>query len=334
MALPFQNPMMGGQQPDPIMPPRVPWAQDPAITMASIGLLSGRNLNEGFANLAQTVPAGMAAKAGMQQFMLAQQERQKKQAEEDARRAQMNDVIKNWSGLSPEQRALFMADPSSFSDYAVSTMAPQETYRPLIDPAERAKYGIKPDDDAPYQVSADNKVSAIGGASTNISLTDGKLTEGQSKDVNYYTRGRYSDIELSGVERQLTQLDQSLWSNVPIAGNYALSPEYQTAQRAAREFLAVVLRKDTGAAVTPAEFSLYGPMFIPAPGDSDQVLAAKRKARDRAMDAIRTGLGDKRSIAEDVDKQIEAEMSAAGVPPPAAGGGDAGVVDWQTYFGQ
>lgn len=124
MAFPFQNPMMGGQQPDPMMPPRVPWAQNPAITMAGIGLLSGRNLNEGFANLAQTVPAGMAAKAGMQQFMLAQQERQKKQAEEDARRNQINEALKNWPNMTPEQRALAMAMPEAAAGQLLGSMTP------------------------------------------------------------------------------------------------------------------------------------------------------------------------------------------------------------------
>lgn len=121
--LPFGQP----QPQDPtMMPPRVPWGSNPVVTMAGLGLVSGRNLNEGLANLAQTVPAGMAAKSGMQQFMLAQQERQAKKAEEDARRSQMNDVIKNWSGIPEPMRAYYMANPDQFGSYVQSTMTPDK----------------------------------------------------------------------------------------------------------------------------------------------------------------------------------------------------------------
>lgn len=126
MAL-FGNGLLGGQQQMP-MPqlPRVPWSQNPMVTSIGLGLLGGRNINEGLANAAAAAPAGMAAKSGMQQFMLAQQERQAQKAEQDARKAQMNEVIKNWSGLSPEQRALFSAQPELFGQYAVGTMTPEK----------------------------------------------------------------------------------------------------------------------------------------------------------------------------------------------------------------
>lgn len=135
MAL-FQNLFGGGQQPGMQQPvgmqqpmlPRVPWGQNPMITTAALSLLGGRNLNEGLANVAATAPAGMAAKSGMQQFMLAQQDAQAKKAEAEARKAQMNDVMKAWPGLSPEQRALFSVQPELFGQYAMSTMeAPKPT---------------------------------------------------------------------------------------------------------------------------------------------------------------------------------------------------------------
>lgn len=113
--------LLGGQQP---VLPRVPWNQNPMITMAGMSLLGGRNLNEGLSNVAANAPAGMAAKSGMQQFMLAQQERDRERSEADARKAQMNEVMKAWPGLSPEQRALFSAQPELFGQYAAGTMTP------------------------------------------------------------------------------------------------------------------------------------------------------------------------------------------------------------------
>ena len=58
------------------------------------------------------------------------------------------------------------------------------------------------------------------------------------------------------------------------------------------------MRKDTGAAVTPQEFSMYGDIFLPKPGDGPEVVAQKRQARERAMEGIRSGLGTAKDIVE------------------------------------
>ncbi len=157
---------------------------------------------------------------------------------------------------------------------------------------------------------------AVGGAKTpsgGISVTspDGttmtiggngagqKLTEGQSKDVLYYTRGVDSNAQLDQYEAELTSLGQRAVENLPMgAGNYLQSPEYQVAKQAGANFLASVLRKDTGAAVTQQEFDIYGRMFLPQPGDSDDALQQKRRARQVALEAIKSGMGPAEAIAE------------------------------------
>lgn len=125
MAL-FQN-LFGPPQPPGMTPaapalPAVPWKSNPMITTAALSLLGGRNLNEGLANVAATAGQGMAAKSGLQAFMLAQQEKQAAKSEADARKAQMNDVLKAWPGLTEQQRALFSAQPELFGQYAVDSM--------------------------------------------------------------------------------------------------------------------------------------------------------------------------------------------------------------------
>ena len=163
MAL-FQN-LFGPPQPPGMTPaapalPRVPWAQNPMVTTAALSLLGGRNLNEGLANVAATAGQGMQAKAGLQAFMLAQQEKQAAKSEADARKAQMNDVIKNWSGLSPEQRALFSAQPELFGQYAMGTMTPEKPMvvgkdSQIYDPASKTWTG-PPGGGAPDPASITN----------------------------------------------------------------------------------------------------------------------------------------------------------------------------------
>lgn len=110
MAL-FPNPFAGqtAQTQQPVLP-RVPWNQNPLVTSIGLGLLGGRNINEGLANAAAAAPAGMAAKSGMQQFMLAQQE---KTAERDRQKAAWNAGMKQLSGvtLSPEEQSALGGSP-------------------------------------------------------------------------------------------------------------------------------------------------------------------------------------------------------------------------------
>lgn len=121
MAL-FPNPFAGqtAQPQQPVLP-RVPWNQNPLVTSIGLGLLGGRNINEGLANAAAAAPAGMAAKSGMQQFMLAQQEKQAEKAAAEARKAATNEVLKNWPDIPDHLRAYYMANPEQFGDYVKST---------------------------------------------------------------------------------------------------------------------------------------------------------------------------------------------------------------------
>lgn len=152
----------------------------------------------------------------------------------------------------------------------------QATYDAAVKKATTAGEGIT--------ISPDGTVS--------IGNQLGKLTEGQSKDVNYYIRGKAALDTIDANEAALISLKDNTADALPL-GNYLTSKEYQQANQAGKEFLASILRKDTGAAITKQEFEIYGPMFLPKPGDGPDVLAQKKTARARAIEAIRVGLGAK-----------------------------------------
>lgn len=117
-----------------------------------------------------------------------------------------------------------------------------------------------------------------------------KLTEGQSKDLVYHTRGLQALEAFEPVANAYADGPSRVAAQIP-GGNYAVSEEFQMARQAGRNFLASVLRKDTGAAVTASEEQLYGDVFLPSPGDKQGTLAQKAEARKQAIDAIRGGLG-------------------------------------------
>lgn len=199
MAL-FQN-LFGPPQPPGMTPaapalPAVPWKSNPMITTAALSLLGGRNLNEGLANVAATAGQGMQAKAGLQAFMLAQQEKQAAKSEADARKAQMNEMLKSWPGLSPEQRSLAQMYPDQF---AQQMMKPQDKPTPYTDPGK-----LKADLDAglisPEQYQ---QATAAGGQPNPASITNVTAIRKDLEDEQGTSRYRTSAPILSSMAKSV-----------------------------------------------------------------------------------------------------------------------------------
>lgn len=189
-------------------------------------------------------------------------------------------------------------------------------YRFLTD-EEKAANGLDPNKAYQVDESGDGagKVSPVGGEGTTINLDSGKLTEGQSKDIGFFTRGLYANDDLTKLDEKLTSLSEHVASGFGVPGNYYKSDEYRQAERAGRDFLAVILRKDTGAAVTPQEFETYSRIFIPGPSDDAKTLADKRAARTRALDALEMGLGTARPLAKEVRKEFDLKKNTPATAP-------------------
>jgi len=116
-----------------------------------------------------------------------------------------------------------------------------------------------------------------------------KLTEGQSKDAVYVTRASGALPTVDALGDKLTSLTEDVAGKVPYGG-FLQSEDYQKADQAGREFLAAILRKDTGAAITQQEMEQYGSIYLPQPGDKPGKLEQKQAARRRAVKAIALGL--------------------------------------------
>ncbi|WP_374288876.1 hypothetical protein [Pseudomonas fluvialis] len=184
-----------------------------------------------------------------------------------------------------EREYLLRADPKAYLD-------------------QQAKAGIGQVELETKQIKRDLLRSELeqGGAGGNL-----KLTEQQSKDLGYYTRGNEANAQLArqgdaltsratGERGQIRGISDTVIRGTPLIGDSALanslvSTERQQAEQAGREVLAAILRKDTGAAITNQEMEIYGKMYLPQAGDSEEVLNQKAEARTRALASIRGGLG-------------------------------------------
>lgn len=139
----------------------------------------------------------------------------------------------------------------------------------------------------------------------NRSGFDEKLTGEQSKDVVYFRRGVAANELLNGgLEDALLSFGDTLAGKLGTAGRYFQDAQYQQAKRAADEFLAIVLRKDTGAAVTKQEWDFYAPMYIPMPGDKPETVAAKRRAREEFLIGMSDAAGSARPIMVNAGNEI------------------------------
>jgi len=87
---------------------------------------------------------------------------------------------------------------------------------------------------------------------------------------------------------------ESYINNLPVVGtkmnelapNFMKSDDYQSYEQAQRNFLNAVLRRESGAVISPTEFAEGKKQYFPQPGDGPQVLAQKKANRDLVMQSF------------------------------------------------
>lgn len=82
----------------------------------------------------------------------------------------------------------------------------------------------------------------------------------------------------------------SFLSEIP-GGNFALDPKQQMFFQAERNFINAVLRRESGAVISPEEFSNARKQYIPQPGDSDPVKEQKRRNRETVLRSLSRDAG-------------------------------------------
>lgn len=123
-----------------------------------------------------------------------------------------------------------------------------------------------------------------------------EMTDAQAKANLFGTRAKESDkvlqeLESKGVERpgNIKQLAES----VPLLGraagtalNWTQSAEQQKVEQAQRDFVNAVLRRESGAVISPDEFNNARIQYFPQIGDSKEVRKQKARNREIAIQGI------------------------------------------------
>lgn len=134
-----------------------------------------------------------------------------------------------------------------------------------------------------------NVVKDAGGAA--LPGKDAGLNDSQSKALLFGARMQEADKILADMASQgVTQpsMTKRVAEAVPLVGgalgmaaNAAASPQQQKVEQAQRDFINAVLRRESGAAISPGEFDSAAKQYFAQPGDKPQVM--EQKARNRAL---------------------------------------------------
>ena len=146
-------------------------------------------------------------------------------------------------------------------------------------------------------------------------LGGGKLTESQGNATAFGMRAKESNALLSQLEQGGTKntgvvrsavastlgmtpfigekLEQGVSSAMNTLPGFLGGPDaaQQATDQARRNFVTAVLRKESGAAISPSEFANEAQKYFPQPGDVDSVIKQKQNARETAIKALEIQAG-------------------------------------------
>ena len=167
---------------------------------------------------------------------------------------------------------------------AAPTAAPTTAYTPLGAPP-----ALSPKAQQDIAVAAEKE-----------KFKDKPLTESQSNAVAFGMRMKESNAILEDLAKQGVLRGANIES-APFVGEAlgkilpgalgGTSPAQQQVNQAKSNFITAVLRKESGAAIGPAEFATEDKKYFPQLNDSPQVLQQKANARKLAIEAMQVQAG-------------------------------------------
>lgn len=293
---------------------------DPALFNQGLDYLAGQGVNvDQFRDRADLAPViARSSMTALQQMQAAQDERSYQLALDNFEL----EVMKAAQGPKPtaemQNFTLAQTDPAFAAHLAAGDApAPPSSVAEYNFYVEQEKAaGRQPMSVLEYEQAKKGQgfsVTTADGTTVQMGGSTKPLTEGQSKDTVYVTRatGALPVLDQFG-EALMNPVERAVEGDPTGIARSMQSPEFQQAQQAGKEFLQAILRKDTGAAITPQETAEYGTVYLPVPGDGPEVLERKRVSRQRAVAAIEAGLPPQAILAS--------EQALLQSTPPASAG--------------
>lgn len=117
--------------------------------------------------------------------------------------------------------------------------------------------------------------------------------EAESRNAGFAQRMTFDQPILNDPDK--IKASASGWENfkadIPVVGNALVSDDYQSANQAQRDFINSLLRRESGAAISPGEFDNARKQYFPQYGDSDEVIKQKLANQQAALGGVETSAG-------------------------------------------
>lgn len=119
------------------------------------------------------------------------------------------------------------------------------------------------------------------------------LNAEQGKSVQFYQRGAPALAALEKLVREQGPpgAGSRIMGAVPLLGNRLQGPHAQLYDATVNELVTALLRKDSGATITPAEMEIARDTYIPRTGEAPEVVEQKLAAARRALESLRSTAG-------------------------------------------
>jgi hypothetical protein len=241
---------------------------------------------------------------------------QKKQMAEqrDKQKAAIEDLKLNLPALGPDNWNKFgeylqgqygeagvFAEPynaeahnSLLENFGIKKPERQQQERPMND-LDRAR--------AEYLRAQANKNSGTGGGQPTVA-PDGSVvppmpapkpgkapTQDQANAATFGARADVADKIIAGLDDDYSPMGVSAQNTFGSAANWAISPNTQKASQAQRDFINAVLRKESGATISPEEFDNAKQQYFPQVGEGDEVKLQKAQNRAIAIQGLKNAAG-------------------------------------------
>jgi len=128
-------------------------------------------------------------------------------------------------------------------------------------------------------------------------------TVDESKNAGFALRVREAMDIFSNLENDISKVSttkQLIQRNLPDIAKNSL---FQQQEQAERNFINAILRRESGAAISPSEFDNARKQYFPQPGDSPEVLAQKKANRTTSLKGLILGSGS--ALSEDFKKTVD-----------------------------
>ena len=147
------------------------------------------------------------------------------------------------------------------------------------------------------------------------------ITQSEGTNATYANRIEQSNSIFDSLEKKITGMSTVGLATQRVLPNFLQKADMQSQEQAEKNFVNAVLRRESGAVISPSEFKEARKQYFPQPGDGTEVLRQKKQNREIVKKTFITGAGKAYSPATLDMPEVDRGDGKISVPKLGAQGG-------------